>query len=249
MMRKRLKISIPTSLEDITLGTYQKFALVASDPNNKDSLFLIQKTIEIFCNVPLSVVSQMSKRQMDSIATELTKMIQEKNGEVVKRMTYKGVKYGFMPKMEDMTAGEWVDLEQYTKDWSQMHKAMSVLYRPITVDLKDRWEIEDYKGSHDDMKDLPASVALDAVFFLIDLLGILEADLLRYLRTNPAVTTLPQWKEISTKSGDGSMPYMPSLSMISREWMRLPILTWRSSLHCLSTRKKKTKSRENSSNV
>jgi len=64
----------------------------------------------------------------------------------------------FIPNLDDITNGEYVDLDTYIPDWDEMHKAMAVLFRPVIQNLKDKYIIEDYKGSakySDDMLDLP----------------------------------------------------------------------------------------------
>ena len=48
----RVEIEVPTSLEDITLEQYQKFDKVNTE-DNKDSTFLLHKTVEIFCGLDL----------------------------------------------------------------------------------------------------------------------------------------------------------------------------------------------------
>ena len=57
-----------------------------------------------------------------------------------------------------------------------MHKAMSILYRPVVNSFGNRYEIEEYKGDiwDDIMLDMPTSVAVSSLVFYR-----LESDLLR----------------------------------------------------------------------
>ena len=48
----------------------------------------------------------------------------------------KTVKFGFMPKLDDISLGEFIDLDKYISDWQQMHKALSVLYRPVVFEKR-----------------------------------------------------------------------------------------------------------------
>ena len=41
------------------------------------------------------------------------------------------MQYGFHPSLDDLTLGEYVDLDTYVGDWNNIEKAMNVLYRPI----------------------------------------------------------------------------------------------------------------------
>ena len=62
-------------------------------------------------------------------------------------ITIAGQKFGFIPNMEEMSIGEYIDIENYLKDVQDWHKFMAVCYRPITVNVKDTYEIEEYDGS------------------------------------------------------------------------------------------------------
>ena len=48
----KIEINVPTSINEITLGQYQKYLKIAE--NNPDGNFLDAKMIEIFCGIPLS---------------------------------------------------------------------------------------------------------------------------------------------------------------------------------------------------
>lgn len=38
---------------------------------------------------------------------------------------------GFLPKLDEITLGEFIDVESNIGDWQNIHKAMAVLYRPV----------------------------------------------------------------------------------------------------------------------
>ena len=91
------------------------------------------------------------------------------------------VTFGFIPKLDDISLGEFIDLDNYIGDWQQIHKAMAVLYRPITFRKGDLYLIEDYEGSDkysEVMKDAPVNVALGAVVFFYRLGNVLSSYLL-----------------------------------------------------------------------
>jgi hypothetical protein len=78
--------------------------------------------------------------------------------------------FGFITSLEDISFGEYVDLENNLQKWETYHIAMSVLYRPIKFKFKDKYEIVDYNPMtemHDLMKFTPADIAISSsVFFL-----------------------------------------------------------------------------------
>ena len=70
-------------------------------------------------------------------------------------------------KLDEITFGEYVDLDNYLSEWSLMHKAMCVLYRPISFTRKDKYLIEDYEGADVyDMQDVSLDIVFSQVVFL-----------------------------------------------------------------------------------
>lgn len=79
-----------------------------------------------------------------------------------------GKTYGFIPNWDEFSAGEWIDMETYTKDfWQTPHKAMSILYRPLTRKWGDAYTIEPYtaKEDADAFLDMPAPLVAGALLF------------------------------------------------------------------------------------
>ena len=124
----KLVIDVPDSLREISLHQYQKFTKL-NVPENQGSTFLLQKQIEIFCNVNLRDLATIKYRDIETITNHLNDIFDNSNTDLVERFKLGGVEYGFIPKLEDITLGEYIDLDNYLGDWDKMHKAMSVLYR------------------------------------------------------------------------------------------------------------------------
>jgi hypothetical protein len=63
-----------------------------------------------------------------------------------------------------------------------MDKAMSVLYRPVDINVRGRYNIKEYDGTlNEQLKEMPLSVALGAVFFLLNLGKELSVVMMDYL--------------------------------------------------------------------
>ena len=81
------------------------------------------------------------------------------------------VEFGFIPNLDKITMGEYIDLNNYFEEASTLHQAMAVLFRPIHKSYKNRekYEISSYEGTEffsNVMKDMPLGFALGAkVFF------------------------------------------------------------------------------------
>lgn len=165
----KLKLNIPETLEEITLEKYQEYATLIKD--NPDSEFTRQKTIEIFCGVDLKSLLQISISDVNSISEHLNNLFTTKPDLSIE-IDINGTRFGFIPNLENMSYGEFIDLDEYLKDVSTWHNALAVLYRPITNRIKQLYSIEPYETSEkyaEQMKQLPFSIAYGAVLFFYDL--------------------------------------------------------------------------------
>ena len=180
----KLQITIPTSLEEITLQQYQKFLSIAKD--NPDGEFLQHKMVEIFCGIDLKNAAKISYKDVNEITNNLSNLFNQKYD--LKRTFKLGdTEFGFITNLDEITLGEYTDLDKYISDWDKMHNAMAVLYRPITKKLKDKYQIEEYNGSYtycDAMKYAPVDVVLGAVVFFYNLGNELLKSTIHYLENN-----------------------------------------------------------------
>ena len=174
-----LDVRVPDNLSEITLEQYQTYLKVQDGDN--DDMFIAQKMIEIFCNVELKYVTKMRWRDVQEITNTLSTMF-DAESKFKNRFSLDQVEYGFIPNLDEITFGEFVDLDTYLQDWQQMDKAMSVLYRPIDISVRGRYNIKEYDGKvNEHIKQMPLSVALGAVFFLLNLGQELSVVMMDYL--------------------------------------------------------------------
>jgi hypothetical protein len=203
-----IEIIVPEGLHEITLDQYQRFVSLQSD----DEMFVAQKAIEIFCNVPLIVVNNMPYKEVARISKRLFSYFDEKH-KLQMRLKLQGKDFGFIPNLEDMTFGEYVDLDTTVTDWATMHNAMAVLYRPIVSEAKDLYRIEQYESSHrysDTMKKIPMSTVFGALVFFWSLGAELSIAMIQSLEETEQSKTTAQ-EQTSLESGDGTLASMRSL--------------------------------------
>ena len=160
-----VNLRIPTTLNEITLGQYQEYAKL-QDLSETD---LQLKTIEIFCNVPEVVVRNMKATDIVEICGIINSMFDTKH-QLISMFKMNGVEYGFIPSLEDMSFGEYVDLDTFIGDNDNLHRAVNVLYRPIEHRKGNRYTIKDYEPNTSEIaKDMPLDAVLGAVVFFYNL--------------------------------------------------------------------------------
>jgi hypothetical protein len=133
-----------------------------------------------------------------------------------------GKEFGFIPKLDDISFGEYVDLDTYLADWESMHKAMGVLFRPITFKKKKQYLIEDYDSADKyDMTEVTLDVAFGSLVFFYSLKNELQKTILNYLATQQEIE-LPQHLRDSLQNGVGINLSTDSLMEIFSNTMKLP---------------------------
>ena len=201
------KIEVPNDMSEITLGQYQKFAKLVEKEQEED--FLQKKMIEIFCGIDLKEVSEYKYTAVKKITKILSEMLQQKP-KLKTRFHYKGKELGFIPRIEDLSFGEFVDLDMLMKDWNSMDKALGILYREIDMKFSNKYTIVRYNSdSIEDMREMPLDIALGAIFFLWNLKKELTTHILNYSAQKVKDLT-PQQKELLMSSMAGSEVSTPS---------------------------------------
>ena len=209
----KASITVPTSLSEVTLKQYQKFLKIQE--MNEDEMFLQTKMIEIFCGVEYKDVLSINVLDAERITKMLGDLFTQKP-DLVKSFEIDDVTYGFIPSLDDMTLGEYVDLDTFLGDWKNIHNAMNVLYRPVLQRSAERYKIADYDTTTKDrLLDMPMDAVISSIFFFFHLGIDLSIAMSHYSQEEGVKQqVLPQDLE---KSGVGMDQYMRSLRKILRD--------------------------------
>ena len=202
----KIKLNVPENLSEITLAQYQRWVKII-DKEEEVGTFYQQKMIEIFCNAELQHIMQMRVKDIEEITTHLNTLFNEKP-EFKPLFRLEDEEFGFIPKLDEMTFGEYIDLDNYLTDWQQMDSAMAVLFRPVTFKRKGKYLIEDYVSSEKyDLSEMPLDVVLGSLVFFCDLKNELLKHILSYLKTQEVVD-IPQNLKALLENGVGINPFM-----------------------------------------
>ena len=178
----QVEITVPSSLREVKLKDYQEL-LAIENPDNDDMLKCI-------LNIDTKQLGKIKDKDVDHLLKIITDLFKKKQ-ELIPTFKLKGVLYGFVPKLDDITYGENKDVTAYISKWENMHKAMAVLFRPIKQKQGAKYLIEDYEGSHkysEAFKSMPLNVVLGAMVFFWNL-------------TNALLKAIPNYLEKEVKAG------------------------------------------------
>ena len=210
----KLEIDIPTSLNEIPLKSYQQFVKLRQESNDEE--FVAQKMVQIFCGLDFKDIVKMKLTSLNELIDHFTKLFSSKPKF---QPTFKlgGQEFGFITDLENITFGEYVDIENNLLSWENYHKAMAVMYRPIKIKHKDKYEIIDYtpmSEMEELMKFAPVDVVLaSSVFFWTLGKELLEASLSylqKQVKMNKKIETTLASKLNLENNGDGIQAYMLS---------------------------------------
>ena len=237
----KLEINIPTSLQEIPLQSYQKFVKLATDSNDEE--FVSQKMVEIFCGLQLKDVLKINYADVIELVESFDKLFKQKTP-FVERFKVNDIEFGFIPDLENISYGEYIDIDKYIHDLETYHKAMAVLYRPIVKKLGNKYEIEPYQGSHvysELMKLAPVNIALGCKVFFYNLKRELLRASLLYSENQLKVLTSSAKSTNLQNNGDGIRAYMRWLKATLQSLTPLQENHLESVLHTLLLKNKKQK--------
>jgi hypothetical protein len=219
----KIDITLPTDLNEIPLVRYQKFIEMKEKSNDEE--FIAQKMIQIFCGIELKEVMHIKMKDLNELIVHFTKIFQQRP-KLIREFKIDKYKFAFIPNIENISFGEYVDIEHNLQNWKTYHKAMAVMYRPIKEQYKDKYSIVDYEPNEDMqelMKFAPLDVALSASFFLqnlgIELLNATMTYLKKELKTMTHSANLVS-ENNSPKTGVGIAQSINALEEMLPDMMR-----------------------------
>jgi hypothetical protein len=242
----KLDILLPTSLSEIPLVRYQKFIEMKEQSNDEE--FIANKMIQIFCGIELKEVMQIKVKELNGLIKHFTDVFSEKP-QLVRQFKIKDIEFGFIPKIDDISFGEYVDLEHHFQNWSTYHKAMAVMFRPIKEKHGDKYTIVDYEPNEDMqelMKFAPLDVAISASVFFWSLGSELLSLTMNYLQnevTKMTHSVNTQNEANLANAGVGIRQSINALQEISPSLMKSPKQDLLNVLPILPSKSKKRKSK------
>jgi len=130
----------------------------------------------------------MNHKDLLDIMDVLKKMIDSEpsKDEFKKVFKFNNEEYGFVPNLNKLSTGEYIDLESYCKEpIKNLHIIMSILYRKVTYKVNNRYAIEVYdpdQFKEELFKSCPMDMALGTLGFFLNIGLVLAKNSLHYLK-------------------------------------------------------------------
>lgn len=129
----------------LTIGKYQK---IQSNPVKYSTQTEI---LALYLDIEPDELKDLPVEQVRFVETILSQhMLQPKTSDLILTFEINGVTYGLENDWQNMTWGQWVDLEVYSQSDKlndYIHKILAILYRPIEIEKGTKYTLKKYKSS------------------------------------------------------------------------------------------------------
>lgn len=208
---KEFNIDVPQTMEAISLRQYQKWMKILTkyeEDERDDEDYLKVKMLQIFCNLSIEDTYNIPLQAFDSVVLHITGLFAETKP-LIRRFEFtdpnkETYEFGLIPNFDKMTFGEYVDLDTYINDIQLMHKAMAVLYRPISNEIKDVYKIQEYKGS-DVFSEAMLDAPMDVVFGVVNFIARLQIELAKATLASSQQETMEELEQVLKQTSEESM--------------------------------------------
>ena len=201
-----MRITLPESIADITLGQYQKYDALykqLEEATITEREFIKQK-INLFSGIPYNKVDDVSHNDLLEVGEQIDKALAE-DSQFKNRFVLNDIEFGFVENLDEITSGEYFDLSTYGTDVDKLHLLMAVLFRPIKdKDKRGSYRVEKYKGTGkygELMKQMPLNIVNGSLVFFCNLSKELRIHILR----STEVARVKAEKHQSTLSNGGGI--------------------------------------------
>ena len=211
-----MELRLPHRWSDLTLGELQ---VMMTSENQLER-------ISICTGQSVEKLRTMPQKLIEAATAHLDQLLTQETARFEKVVEIAGKRFGFVPDWDAFTAGEWIDLESYLEDfWKNAHKVMSVLFREVTYELGEKYEVKKYTAKEDAsiFEEMPADLVSGTLLFFWTTRNELLLDMKSSLLEVAGAAIQ------SAKSGAGITSSTPSQEKTSSRWTRLRSYLFKSS--------------------
>ena len=203
-----MELRLPHRWSDLTLGELQ---VMMTSENHLER-------ISICTGQSVEKLRTMPQKLIEAATAHLDQLLTQETARFEKVVEIGGKRFGFVPDWDAFTAGEWIDLETYLEDfWKNAHKVMSVLFREVTYELGEKYEVKKYTAKEDAsiFEEMPADLVSGTLLFFWTTRNELLLDM------KSSLLEVAEAAIRSAKNGAGITSSTPSQEKTSSRWTRL----------------------------
>jgi hypothetical protein len=137
---KTKRFKLISSWEEVTLEKWLKLIDFQKGTKSKEA----EETIAALSTIPKDLIKQLELKDVAVIMSKLSELQAKQDSSLKRIIEVEGKRYGFHPNLDEITLGEYADLETMIKNdiEKNMPEVMAILYRPIVDEENDVYTIE-----------------------------------------------------------------------------------------------------------
>ena len=204
--KKTKDYNIINSWSDVTLDKWLTLIGYENLSGSEEAL----KVVKLFSDIPTKLIKQLSVQDVALVMKRLTDLQTEQNTTLNKIIEIDGVEYGFHPDLEEITLGEYADIETYIKLGIDKYlpELCAILFRPVIEKKNNIYTIEAYNGNikirSEIFKKMPAEQVQNMLVFFWTFVNKLFQILPSYLMQRTEEMSTQSQVKASQKNGVGS---------------------------------------------
>ena len=197
------KYKVIESWDDVTLEKWIKLIKLEGKTKGLEA----KETIAILSDIPQQLITNLGIQDVSVLLNKISELQKKANVRLRNIIKVGNKEYGFHPNLEDITLGEWADLETFIKEGIEdnMPEIMAILYRPITEKENDIYTIEAYNGNinirAEEFKKMKAAQVQSCLVFFWSFVNVLLEILPSFLAIHLNKTAQEQKDMILQKNG------------------------------------------------
>lgn len=180
-------VNIPATYSDVTLDQFKRYHESKTD----------LERISVMSDVTIEQAKDIPLNELNDLIDIINLTLEDERAKFFQRLTIGKVNFGFIPNLYTMSLGEYIDLVEFCKDVKKnIVSIMAILYRPITKQVGDKYQITKYDSNERILnEELIKTLTLEkfngAMLFFSTLTNDLSATSLEYLREQIATLQNP----------------------------------------------------------
>jgi len=192
------------SWSEVNLEKWGKLLSIKSKDNSVDAI----ETLSVLTDMPKKIIRSLNLTDVSKILSKVAEMQRLSDTNLVRVIEIDGKEYGFHPNLDEITLGEYADIETLIKDGNMtenLPELMAILYRPITEKKNDIYSIEAYDGQIEIRREIMKGMKGEQVQSALVFFWILGKQFLQsiplYLQELSLETTMKTLQETTSEKG------------------------------------------------
>ena len=190
---KTKQFKLISKWEEVSLDKWLKLIEFQKGTKSEEA----KETIAALSDIPKKLIKQLELKDVAAIMGAISELQSKQDSSLKRIIEIDGKRYGFHPNLDEITLGEWADLESLLKEnvEKNLPECMAVLYREIVEETDSGiYTIKAYDGNisirAEQMKKMPAEQVQSALVFfytfgkeLLEILPLYLMDKLKEIKT------------------------------------------------------------------